>query len=210
MPARPSHSKCETCFVFALFSGQQARPARQTMSVTLFPKREWIDICQRGRGKKPLNNLANALLALRSDARFRDAIAYDEMLAKPVLMEKGEARPLQDDDVRRITEVASSSAGSIAFRSKPFTMLVAYARASAPFIRCKNTLEALKWDQTPRVSVWLTTRLGAEFTPYTQAIGKMFLIAMVARIFQPGCRADYMMVLEGPRRRGKVNGMRRF
>ena len=48
-----------------------------------------------------------------------------------------------------------------------------------------------------RANVWLTTRFGAELTDYTNAIGRMFLIAMVARIYEPGCKCDHMMVLEG-------------
>jgi predicted P-loop ATPase len=42
-----------------------------------------------------------------------------------------------------------------------------------------------------------TFNLGAEKTAYTDGIGTMFPIAMVARVFEPGGKADYMIVLEG-------------
>ena len=53
------------------------------------------------------------------------------------------------------------------------------------------------WDGKERLPSWLTTYLGAEPGEYVNAIGVMFLISMVARIYQPGCQVDYMMILEG-------------
>ena len=73
--------------------------------------------------------------------------------------------------------------------------LRAHERAFHPV---RDYLAGLTWDRARRARD-LPAPLSSEPTarPYTLAIGRMFLIAMVARIFEPGCKADYMLVLEG-------------
>ena len=61
----------------------------------------------------------------------------------------------------------------------------------------RDYLNGLKWDGTSRVGKWLTTYLGVTSSAYSDAIGEIFLVAMCARIFRPGCQADYMMIWEG-------------
>ena len=61
----------------------------------------------------------------------------------------------------------------------------------------RNHLDALQWDGTERLSTWLHTYLGAERSDYTKGVGTMFLLGMVARIYKPGCKLDYMLILEG-------------
>lgn len=59
----------------------------------------------------------------------------------------------------------------------------------------RDYLNSLRWDEKER-SLFVDY-FGAEKSKYTKGIGTMFLIGMVARIFWPGCKMDYMPILEG-------------
>ena len=61
----------------------------------------------------------------------------------------------------------------------------------------REYLSGIKWDGQKRLNIWTHTRLGADLSEYSAAVGKMFFISLVARIFEPGTKCDYMMVLEG-------------
>jgi hypothetical protein len=69
-----------------------------------------------------------------------------------------------------------------------------------PFHPVRDYLSALRWDGVQRVRNWLCYYLGAEgqAKEYLSGIGRMFLVAMVARVWKPGAKCDYMLILEGP------------
>ena len=69
----------------------------------------------------------------------------------------------------------------------------------------RERMLGLVWDKEPRLDRWLFESLGlnpdimpARQAQYIQCVGKWFLMGMVRRVMQPGCKWDYMLVLEGP------------
>jgi predicted P-loop ATPase len=72
----------------------------------------------------------------------------------------------------------------------------------------KAYLQGLLWDGVERLDRWLSTYLGAEDTDYSRAVGSRWLISAVARIFQPGAKADCCLILEGPQGIRKSTALR--
>jgi predicted P-loop ATPase len=72
----------------------------------------------------------------------------------------------------------------------------------------REWLRGLKWDGTPRLEHWLTDYLNAPGGEYTAKIGAWFVMGAVKRVFEPGCKFDYCLVLQGPQGRGKSAAMR--
>jgi hypothetical protein len=77
-----------------------------------------------------------------------------------------------------------------------------------PFHPVREYFDTLVWDGTPRLETWLVKYFHADDTEYVRAVGPRYLISAVARISEPGCKADHMLVLEGPQGRLKSEALR--
>ncbi|MHB1651651.1 MAG: virulence-associated E family protein [Desulfitobacteriaceae bacterium] len=64
-------------------------------------------------------------------------------------------------------------------------------------------LEAQKWDGVPRIDRLFIDYLGANDSDYVKEVTRKMFIAAVKRLYEPGCKFDYMLVLVGPQGAGK-------
>jgi len=78
------------------------------------------------------------------------------------------------------------------------------AAAKRIFHPIREYLQSLpSWDGTPRVETLIVDYFGAEDNHYVRAVTRKTFAAAVARIFQPGIKFDYMLVLNGRTGLGK-------
>ena len=67
-----------------------------------------------------------------------------------------------------------------------------------------------KWDGKKRIGGFFRDYMGADDSEYTTAVSRNFFLALVARVFQPGCKVDNMVVLEGSQGRKKSTALKRL
>jgi predicted P-loop ATPase len=180
------------------------RPTKPEVVVSLDEAREqasyWLKDCILENGK-PIANLANAVTGIK--AIMPMAFAFDQMLRAPMLMaplKEGESfkpRPVRDVDVNLVQEklqqLGLNRIGKDAVHQA--VDIRAHERAFHPV---RDYLDSLAWDGAARLSRFLPVYFGAEANIYAGKTGAMFLISMAARIYDPGCKVDHLLVLEGP------------
>jgi predicted P-loop ATPase len=165
----------------------------------------WSQYLQRNDDGNAINNLANVMTALRYAPELRNAFRFDEMLRAPILAgpipkvrSDDLPRPVQDTDVGMVQEWLQRNELRRIGRDVVHQAvdMRAYEQSFHPV---RDYLNSLQWDGRPRLATWLPYYLGVEEQPkeYLAGIGTMFFVAMIARVLKPGCKYDYMLVLEG-------------
>ena len=167
---------------------------------------DWESKLIRNDKTKAISNCTNNLiLILENDPLLRN-IVYNELandieivgeIAWPV-----KSRFWRDADDAQLICYINDKYGN--FTKENYVNAVTKVVDDRSYHPIKQYLESLpEWDGTSRVETFLIDYFGAEDTPYSRAIIKKILVAAYMRIYHPGIKFDYIMVLNGPQGVGK-------
>lgn len=103
-----------------------------------------------------------------------------------------------DSALRDAFEAPKSQGGyGIKISDRDLHASIDTAASENRFHPVREYLSALKWDRAPRVEQMFVSYLGAPDDAYTRAVARLVLVAAVARVFEPGHKFDYAVILEG-------------
>lgn len=152
---------------------------------------------------RPIWNMANAITLLTDHGDWHGVLAFNVFTARRVLMGAipgqiaGEyPRPIEDDDYAAAQGWFNRNGFPRATKEIVIGAMRKVCRQNS-FDPLRDYLANLEWDQKPRLASWLTVYCGAEKSAYTSEVGLRWCVSAVARGFEPGCKVDHMLVLEG-------------
>lgn len=149
----------------------------------------------------PKKTLRNLMLHLQNVPGLGQSVRYNEFTGRV----EWRGRPLADEDVIDV-RMMIEDAGYEPKDSDVWPALIRHAHDNA-YDPVREYLDGLAWDNVPRLDAWLHTYLGAPEHEILSVFGAKFLIGAVARVYEPGCQMDNMLVLEGKQGAGKTTAV---
>src|SRR5262249_32184346 len=164
---------------------------------------DWTDDLLRDKHDRIRPVLANLTLMFQRAPAWQGTLAYNEFSAQVIIKRTKASSPLGKVAPGTAWVDHHEALARIWFQRKqiyPAMGDVGRAAAAAakdsPFHPLRSLFETDTWDGKPRLQTWPQDYLGAEDTPYIRAIAPRYLISGVARIYEPGCQVDHVLVLE--------------
>lgn len=137
-------------------------------------------------------SMTNLMLYLQNLEGLGQHLRFNEQTQQP----EWRGRRLDDNDfvdIRMMIEHAGYHPSD-----KDIRPAVLRACADNRYNPIADYLTGLEWDSARRIDRWMIDYLGSPDAPFVRSVSAKALIAAVARVMEPGCQVDTMVVLEGP------------
>lgn len=146
----------------------------------------------------------NYVTILENDPEYRDLFLFDEF-SNRVICQGGDSdigvRMWSDGDDSNLRCSIENKYG-LYNQQKYYDAFNVVARSKS-FHPIKELIEAGEWDKKPRIDRFLIDVLKCEDTNYHREVSRMIFYGGIHRLYQPGCKFDYMPILIGTQGCGK-------
>ena len=151
------------------------------------------------------NTLRNLLLILNNDEKLKGIVfnqLSDGMEIKGEVPWEHPSRFWRDADDAQLISYVDLTYGT--FSARNYDIAVTKVADDRSYHPIREFLASLpEWDKVPRVDTILVDFRGASDNAYVRAVTRKTLCGAIARVMNPGCKFDTMLVLNGPQGKGK-------
>lgn len=171
---------------------------------------DWVaELETEGKQGKIKNTINNVVIILTNDENLKGCFGFNEFEQRETAVKRPPwdknvhkyPRPLSDADdaelrlyLERVYDVTS--------KSQITDALTVVVRANS-YHPVRDYLDAVTWDGRERLDTLFIDLFGADDSAYTRAVTRKAFAAAVARIYKPGCKYDYVLVIVGDQGIGK-------
>jgi hypothetical protein len=153
----------------------------------------------------------NAVLLLKNEVSMQGKFSLNEFTEQlevigVVPWEKDRIntyRQINDREIEMMRFFFADKFGGVDFSTQNLWKAVDIVSAGSRHHPVREHVESLKWDGVSRVDSWLIDYCGVPDIPLYRVMGRKVLVAMITRLYEPGCKWDFVLVLEGRQGIGK-------
>lgn len=161
-----------------------------------------LEYNSKGKLEKSLRNL---IIILENDPMLK-GIVFNELSSgmeiKSKVPWKHKSKYWRDADDSQLVSYIDQTYGS--FSARTYDIAVTKVTDDRSYHPVKEFLADLPdWDEQERLETLLIDYLGAEDNEYVRTITRKVLVGAIARIYRPGVKFDWMLVLSGGQGIGK-------
>lgn len=171
---------------------------------------EWKAELEYTKSGKLLCSIANIILILENDPALAGHIVHDLFTgmdsAKDGLPWNKNANQWTDTDDANL-RVWLEKHYDITGKEKIADALTAVLTRHS-YHPIRDYLSGLTWDGVPRLDRIIIDYMGAEDSELNRAMSRKHFVAAVARVFNPGCKYDYCLIMSGAEGIGKSTLLR--
>lgn len=157
--------------------------------------------------KKIVQTIRNHEIVINNDFRFCGKIKYNEFSQQLFLVGStpwevsNNCRPWGSQDDSALFSIIQSEYG-LQNRNDYYDAVKNISKKNR-FNPVREILDDLEYKGSGYIRELLPGYLGAEKSNYNYEVMKLFMLGAVNRVYRPGCKFDYAMILQGPQGIGK-------